>query len=192
MPKLGMEPLRRAALVQATISELAEAGSLDVTVGKIAKRAGVSSGLAHHYFGGKDDIFVAAMRHILSEFRLEVLAQLRTAHTPTARVHAIIDASFAPASFQSETINAWMLFYSMARANPKAARLLRLYHRRMRTHLRHALRPVSNRPEADAETLAALIDGLYLRAALTAAKSPSTAAQHAHAVVDALLTDPAT
>ena len=53
MPKVGMEPIRRGALVQATIHEIGRAGSLDVTVTQIAKRAGMSSALAHHYFGAK-------------------------------------------------------------------------------------------------------------------------------------------
>ena len=48
MPKIGMEPIRRAALVKATIAEIGRAGSLDVTVSQIAKRAGMSSALAHH------------------------------------------------------------------------------------------------------------------------------------------------
>ena len=52
MPKLGMEPIRRDALVKATIAEIGAAQSLDVTVGQIARRAGMSSALAHHYFGG--------------------------------------------------------------------------------------------------------------------------------------------
>ena len=66
MPKLGMEPIRKAALVQATIAEIGRAGSLDVTVAQIARRAGMSSALAHHYFGSKEQIFLAAMRHVLS------------------------------------------------------------------------------------------------------------------------------
>ena len=59
MPKLGMEPIRRDAIVRATIAELGSKKSLDVTVSQIAKRAGMSSALAHHYFGGKDQIFLA-------------------------------------------------------------------------------------------------------------------------------------
>ena len=39
MPKLGMEPIRRDALVRATIAEVGEVGSLDVTVRKIAERS---------------------------------------------------------------------------------------------------------------------------------------------------------
>ena len=71
MPKVGMEPIRRDALVRATIAEIGAAGSLDVTVSRIAKRAGMSSALAHHYFGGKDQIFEAAMRQILRDYSAE-------------------------------------------------------------------------------------------------------------------------
>ena len=66
MPKLGAEPIRRAALVKATIEAVGAAGSLDVTVAQIARRAGMSSALAHHYFGSKEQIFLAAMRSILT------------------------------------------------------------------------------------------------------------------------------
>jgi TetR/AcrR family transcriptional repressor of bet genes len=41
MPKLGAEPIRRAALVKATIETVGDAGSLDVTVAQIARRAGM-------------------------------------------------------------------------------------------------------------------------------------------------------
>ncbi len=36
MPKVGAEPIRKAALVRATITEIGRAGSLDVTVAQIA------------------------------------------------------------------------------------------------------------------------------------------------------------
>ena len=41
MPKLGMEPIRKEALVKATIVEIGRTGSLDVTVSQIANRAGM-------------------------------------------------------------------------------------------------------------------------------------------------------
>ena len=64
MPKVGMEPIRRSALVAAAIEEIGRAGSLDVTVSQIARKAGMSSALAHHYFGSKDQIFLSAMRSV--------------------------------------------------------------------------------------------------------------------------------
>lgn len=168
MPKLGMEPLRRTALVEATIAEVGAAGSLDVTVSKIAKRAGMSTALAHHYFGGKDQIFLAAMRHILREYSAEVRAEVAKTTTPTARAAAIVRASFATSCFDPATVSAWMTFYAQAQTNPEALRLLRIYQRRLQSNLTHALRPLCADPAGTAQTMAALIDGLYIRAALTA------------------------
>lgn len=179
MPKLGMEPIRRSALVEATIAEIGARGSLDVTVGQIARRAGMSTALAHHYFGGKDQIFLAAMQQILRDFGAEVVRALRAARTPHARAEALIEASFAPACFDPGTISAWMTLYASAQTNPETRRLLRLYQGRLRSNLVHALRPISPEPENHAEMIAALIDGLYLRAALSQCKSAEGARQTA-------------
>lgn len=187
MPKIGMEPLRRASLVQATIKEIGRAQSLDVTVGQIARSAGMSTSLAHHYFGGKDQIFLAAMRHILTEYGIEVRTVLRSARTPRARAEAIISASFADSCFAPATVSAWMTLYAAARTNPETMRLLTLYQSRLRSNLTHALRPLSDHPETDAETLAALIDGLYLRAALTDGGGGTTARDIALGALELLI-----
>lgn len=167
MPKLGMEPIRRAALVNATIEEIGRAGTLDVTVSQIARRAGVSSALAHHYFGGKEQIFLAAMRHILSVYGGAVRGALARAEGRVARLEAVIAASFAPENFRAEVISAWLSFYVQAQVSGEAGRLLKVYQRRLRSTLLYDLRPLLG-PQADeaAETLGALIDGIYIRAAL--------------------------
>jgi len=186
MPKIGMEPIRRNALVKATIAEIGEAGSLDVTVSQIARRAGMSSALAHHYFGGKDQIFLAAMRQILRDFGAEVREAL-AASAPEARAAAIIRASFDPSSFAPATISAWMTFYMMSQTNPEARRLLHIYQKRLRSNLTQALHPLTPDPGAVADTLAALIDGLYIRAALDFPDRPQVATEHALAVLEQLL-----
>jgi TetR/AcrR family transcriptional repressor of bet genes len=176
MPKLGMQPIRKTALVNATILEIGSAGSLDVTVGQIAKRAGMSTALAHHYFGGKEAIFLAAMRHILSLYGAEVRGALATATSAEARLDAILLASFSPANFRREVVSAWLNFYVLAQTVPGARRLLLVYQRRLQSNLVHALRRlVGPRASAVAQTLGALIDGVYLREALSANPSDSKA-----------------
>lgn len=176
MPKLGMEPIRKAALVKATITEIGRAGSLDVTVGQIARRAGMSTALAHHYFGGKEDMFLAAMRHVLTLYGAEVRGALALARGPEARIDAILVASFSPANFRREVVGAWLNFYVLAQTVPAARRLLGVYQRRLRSNLSHALRDLAGQgAPALADTLGALIDGLYLREAL-AGRAPDAAA----------------
>lgn len=177
MPKLGMEPIRRKALVEATIAEIGAQGTLDVTVAQIARRAGMSSALAHHYFGGKEQIFLAAMRHVMSVYSAEVRGALVMAHSPKARVEAIVRASFSRRNFRTETVAAWMNFYVLAQASAEARNLLTIYHRRLRSNLCHALRPVVGaKANLVAERIAVLIDGAYLRQSLGEGTPDSNAA----------------
>ncbi len=168
MPKIGMEPLRRRALIDAAISAIGERGSLDVTMSEIAGRAGVSSALAHHYFGAKDELLLATMRHLLAELGADARRALKAAATPRARVSAVVAVNFSAAQFRPQTIAAWLAFYVEAQRSPALRRLLKVYARRLHSNLMSALCAMLPRAQADqiAETTAALIDGFYIRRAL--------------------------
>lgn len=127
----------------------------------------MSTALAHHYFGSKDQILLSAMREILRRYHSHVVRQLHNQNTPEERLFAVLDASLGPDHFDSQTVSAWLNLYVLAQKNPQAARLLSVYRRRLHSTLKFdlkALRP--DRAEEIAATLGALIDGIYLRAAL--------------------------
>lgn len=168
MPKIGAEPERRQSLIDAALLTIGEQGSLDVSVREIARRAGMSPALAFHYFGDKDEMVTQTMRHLLREFSAEVRERLARAGTPRQRIEAIVEASFAQSQFERTTIAAWLVFYLRAYSSADAARLLQVYSRRLRSNLVHALLATMDRRKAEelAETIAALIDGLYVRHAL--------------------------
>lgn len=161
------EDTRRSELVRATIDEIGTRGTLAVTVGQIARRAGVSPALAFHYFGDKHRLFLAAMRSILSQYGREVRHELNAANGSDARIDAIVRASFGATNFRAEVVSAWLNFYVLAATDPDARRLLTIYQRRLRSNLRHELAATAGgaAPEI-AVRIASLIDGLYLRAAL--------------------------
>lgn len=186
MPRSRIEVSRRRSLVDATIKEIGRVGSLDVTVGQIAKKAGVSSALAHHYFGSKDQIFLAAMRHILAGFRHTVTESMKGTTTPYSRVHAIVTASFCPTNFEEHVVSAWLNFYVKAQNSSEVQRLLHVYQRRLHSNLVYELRPLAgDKAQEIAMGLAALIDGLYVRQALTDGRpSPSQATQMAVRYLD--------
>ncbi len=184
MPKLGMEPIRRAALVDATITEIGRAGTMDITVAQIARRAGMSTALAHHYFGGKEQIFLAAMRHIMGVYGAEVRGALLMADGPRARLDAIVRAAFGTSNFRPEVVAAWLNFYVLSRTSTQAARLLRVYQHRLRSNLIHNLRALgASDPVATAIRIAGLIDGLYLHEGLKKT-SGGAAAAHVGAAID--------
>ena len=168
MPRIGMEPIRRKALIEAAIATIGARGTLDVTVSQIARSAGVSAALAHHYFGGKEQLFLATMRHLLCEFGTGVSAALAEAEGPRARISAVIRQSFGPDQFAPFTVSAWLAFYARAQSDTQARRLLAVYARRLNSNLVDALSGLVVREDARriAEGIAALIDGLYIRRAL--------------------------
>ena len=167
MRKRARQTTRKTELINAAIQTIARSGTLDVTVADIARQAGMSPALAHHYFGSKDQMFLSAMREILRRYGVVVREAISAADGPRARLLAVLDASLGPEHFDAETIAAWLNFYALALFEPEAARLLRIYHQRLRSNLLVGLRPLAGAgAERIARTLGALIDGLYLRAAL--------------------------
>ncbi|HMQ41362.1 MAG TPA: transcriptional regulator BetI [Paracoccus sp. (in: a-proteobacteria)] len=158
---------RKIELINAAIETIARSGTLDVTVADIAREAGMSPALAHHYFGSKDQIFLSTMREILRRYGVAVRAELGGLDDPRARLLAVLDVSLGPEHFDSGTVAAWLNFYVLAQRDRDAARLLRVYHRRLRSTLLADLRKLAgDRAAGIAETLGALIDGVYLRHAL--------------------------
>jgi len=180
MPRIGMEPVRRKALIAAAIDAIHDRGMGQVTMGEIARRAGVSAALAHHYFGGKDQLLLATMRHLLTELGDEIQVRLAAARTPRERIAAVVRGNFAACQFRPAVISAWLAFYVQAQNDPEARRLLRIYRRRLESNLLYPLRELTTRERATrvAETAAALIDGLWIRRSLSdISPDPDGAAQ---------------
>ncbi|MDP9589463.1 transcriptional regulator BetI [Shinella sumterensis] len=171
MPKIGMEPLRRKALVDATLRAVGDHGSLTVSMSEIARHAGVSPALAHHYFGSKEQLVIETIRSLLRTLREDAVAALRQAATPRDRISAVIRVNFQAHQFAPETVAAWLAFYTEAQRSEEVRRLLVVYARRLNSNLLSSLKRLCTPQEAAAiaDGAAAMIDGLYLRQGLRSA-----------------------
>ena len=176
MPRIGMEPVRRKALVDATLRAIGQHGSLDVTMSDIAREAGVSPALAHHYFGSKQQLLVATIRSLLRRLRTDIVAELEHLRTPRERLSAVIRVSFKADQFAPEVVAAWLAFYVEAQRSEEVRRLLVIYARRLRSNLLDSLARLCPRDDAAriAEGVAAMIDGLYIRQSLHSASIGSS------------------
>ena len=163
------EDSRRNQLVQVTIDSLAEVGFVGTTLAQIASRAGVTPGLVAHYFGDKDGLLEAAFRSLARRVGDQVRARLRQVSTPRGRIQAVIDANLAPEEFDQRTGSAWLAFWGQVLHLPQLRRIQSVYQRRTLSNLRGSLRQLV--PSDDAQSLAAMIaamiDGVWLRAALS-------------------------
>ncbi|WFU09800.1 transcriptional regulator BetI [Rhizobium sp. CB3090] len=171
MPKVGMEPVRRKALVDAAMRVIGDHGSLTVTMSEIAKQAGVSPALAHHYFGSKEQLLIETVRSHLQRLRDSVVTALSAVKTPREKLSAVIRVSFQADQFAPETIAAWLAFYAEAQRSEETRRFLVIYARRLRSNLLANLKALCPCEDAEriAEGAAAMIDGLYIRQSLRSA-----------------------
>src|SRR5437867_8898357 len=92
-PKRGVAPLRRTAIVRATIRCLARDGYTGLTMKKVARAAGVSQGILHYYFADKRAILVAALEAVAADLDRRVGgAPSRGAKDPRGGLLALIEA----------------------------------------------------------------------------------------------------
>jgi betaine-aldehyde dehydrogenase len=164
-----IEDTRRRQLVEVTIDSLAEVGYVGTTLAQIAARAGVSPGLVAHYFGDKDGLLDAAFRALARRVGNQVRARLRQVSTPRGRIQAVIDANLAPEEFEQRTGTAWLAFWGQVLQVESLKRVQSVYQQRTLSNLRSSLKKLVPRDDAQrlASMIAAMIDGVWLRAALS-------------------------
>src|SRR3989454_3731632 len=92
-PRRGVAPLRRAAIVRATIRCLARDGYSGLTMRRVAREAKVSQGILHYYFADKRAILVAALETVAADLdRRVAAAQDRGPKDARARLLALVEA----------------------------------------------------------------------------------------------------
>jgi betaine-aldehyde dehydrogenase len=148
----------------------------------------VSPGLISHYFDDKDGLLEATLRALAARLGRGVSERLRRARAPRERIQAVIDATLAPEEFDQRTCSVWLAFWGQVIHSQRLKRVQNVYQQRMLSNLRYGLKQLV--PEADAQRLAisiaAMIDGLWLRATLSSPHETDsrTARQTVSAFVD--------
>ncbi len=168
MPKVGMQPIRRRQLIDATLEAINEVGMHDATIAQIARRAGVSTGIISHYFKDKNGLLEATMRDITGQLRDAVLIRLRALPGGSAeqRLQAIVAGNFDETQVSGAAMKAWLAFWASSMHQPMLYRLQQASSRRLLSNLVYEFRRELPREQAEEAGygLAALIDGLWLRA----------------------------
>ncbi|WP_374375151.1 transcriptional regulator BetI [Dongia sp.] len=179
MPKVGMEEIRRRQLIEATIASIHEIGFAESSLSRISAKAGVSTGIIHHYFKNKADLMEATLRHLGISLRLSVVRRLQKARSPTERLLAVIDGNIGTDQFTPQGVSAWLAFWAMVPNSERLARVQHIIISRLDDNLTHALKLMGRKDAREmARATSALIDGLWLRAALSARGPDSKAARH--------------
>lgn len=166
------EESRRAALIAATQSLVAEGGPEAATVRAIADRAGVTAGLIRHYFQSKEELLRAAYRALMDGMIDTGSDAAKSAGAgPEARLAAFIGATLRPPVMQTDSLVLWAGYMHMLRND----RDLLAVHESAYLAFRDTLEGlITSLPrQADAEQLRgeaiacnALLDGLWIEGSL--------------------------
>jgi len=168
-------------------------------VATICNEAGFSRGLIGHYFAGKDELLLAAVRAVAEELGAAIRSGVEAAGTePEARLHGLIDASFTPPGFTPEKVAVWVALTGAARWSQPLATI---YHDIWRDYRRGVgrlferaakLRGIRLDAELTALSFSHLVQGLWIGwAADETSVSPKRAAACCHAFIDQALSEAA-
>ena len=137
-----------------------------------SRAARFSSGLSIYDFIKRTSIVrcdEGAFRKLARVVALLMRQRLAQARTPRARVQAVIDANLGPENFDRRIGTAWLAFWGQVLHVEGLKRVQTAYQRRMLSNLRSDLRRIipSEAARSLAAMIAAMIDGVWLRAALS-------------------------
>ena len=186
---------RRRNLIDAAIRNIAVHGYESVTVATICEEAGFSRGLIGHYFSGKDDLLLEAVRTVASGLGEAINAATSAAGLdPAARLHALIHASFTPPGFTPEKVAVWVSLTGTARWSPALGEIYRAIWRDYRAGVGRLLGRAAKAAgvELDAKrtalTFSQLVEGLWIGwAADPEAVTQAAAEDCCHCYIDLVL-----
>lgn len=168
MPLRPISDVRREELALAALEVFLTSGADGMTLERVAKTAGTSKGTVLHYYLSKEALLDRVLRDVLRVLGREAQASIVAQTTAREKVNAQIALCFRPELFTPEYARAWLSVIAKCAAGNGLDRYRRLIARRLRSNLQAYLRPLVGATEARpvAESLAALIDGLWLRRAV--------------------------
>lgn len=170
MPRPEMKSVRQQQLIEATLLSVAQHGLQHTTINSISQLAGMSSGIISHYFEGKQGLIQAALRHLLEQLKSALLRRTQDSSlTPTQRLMMVVEANFTELQKSPQVTNTWLSFWSQATHDTDLARLQRINSRRLYSNLLFSFRQALPKTVAEsaAKQTAAMIDGFWLRSALS-------------------------
>lgn len=172
MAKAGTESIRKLQLIEATLKSIEAYGFQGTTIITISRLAGMSSGIISHYFGGKQGVIEAAVRHLMDQLKQGLLIRIEEAGqvTPMDRLMMVVETNFSGFQRSSPATTTWLSFWGQATHDKGLARLQAVNSKRLESNLRYSFRQLIADPAKAAESArmaAAMIDGMWLRSTLS-------------------------
>jgi len=131
---------RKRQITRAAYEIIAEKGYYNFTMMDIAKKAGVSSGLIHHYFKDKENMLVTLLREMQQNVRSSLERAIEREADPKVKLGIFIDQGFGLVENEKEYIYVTFDFLTQIKFNERMQRILSKLYRGYRETLSQILR----------------------------------------------------
>ena len=173
MSRASISTLRKAELQKAAFEVIHKLGFNAATVEDVARHAGVSKGIVHHYFDSKHHLLEYATRYAQGILGEAARQRLRQVKTPSERLWAIIEANFAVEIMNPGYFRLWF----EALDDKRLRFLFDIIELRNRSNLEFALKQLmpSQKAPDTANAIMNLYDGYWILASI----DPAITREHA-------------
>lgn len=115
---------RKRALIDATITAIAEHGLPSLTLAKVAGLAGLTAGTVNFHFSSKQALLVDTLRHVSGEFSRAVEnAVAEAGEDPGDALEAVVEVTFDPSLSEARKVAVWYAFLPEGRTRKEYEQL---------------------------------------------------------------------
>ncbi|ABF90393.1 transcriptional regulator, TetR family [Myxococcus xanthus DK 1622] len=196
MPRPSNTEERRQQIVAGLLKVMSERGYERASVSEIAKAAGLSAGLVHYHFSGKQEILLTLVEQLAAQARQRVATRLERVKSPDARarVDAFVEAFLATGDDAAPAaVASWVTISAEAIRQPEVRAIYEQVVRADLEHLTSLVAAVVGRRKAPALAagLFAAVQGYFVLAASVPGLVPAGSAASTVKRMAAGLLDPA-
>ncbi|MCX6005380.1 MAG: TetR/AcrR family transcriptional regulator [Chloroflexi bacterium] len=116
--------VRKKQITRAAYEVIAEKGYYNFTMMDIAKRAGVSSGLIHHYFKDKENMLVTLLREMQQDIRAKLEKATEHIKDPRQKLDIFMNQAFDLVESDREYVYVIFDFLTQIKYNDRMKRIL--------------------------------------------------------------------
>jgi len=156
---------RKKQITKAAYEIIAEKGYYNFTMMDIAQRAGVSSGLIHHYFKDKENMLVTLLREMQQNIRISTEKAIAKSADPREQLDIFMNEAFNLVEEEREYIYVTYDFLTQIKFNERMQRIMSKLYRGYRETMIGILREGKEKGtfrEVDEHFIATLFVSLFL------------------------------
>jgi AcrR family transcriptional regulator len=117
MGRKSISHIRKPEILKNTYKVVEEEGFMGMTIGKVASRMGVNSGLLIHYFKSKEGLIMEMVDYLYDQSLNRYREELNKLRTPEERVEDLLDMLFDPSGVLPQLDGVFWSCYAMGFRN---------------------------------------------------------------------------